>query len=245
MSAEKSLAQRLIGLLDLTSLNDAHDDDMAALCKRALSVTPRPAAVCGWPEFTAACARRLEGSGVALAVVANFPSGQEEPEAVEAEVIAALTAGAGEIDLVWDWRSWQEGRKSEAVALVERIALLTRGQAKLKVILESGAFEGRADLPEAARACLDAGADFLKTSTGKTGKGASHEAARIFLEAIAERGGSAGFKASGGIRTLNDAKGYLDLATEILGEGWADAEHFRIGASSLLDALLAVAGQEG
>jgi deoxyribose-phosphate aldolase len=240
MSAETALARRLIGLLDLTSLNDAHDDDMAALCARALSVTPRPAAVCGWPEFTAACAPRLEGSGVALAVVANFPGGQGEPEAVEAEVIAALTAGAEEIDLVWDWRAWQEGRRSEAAALVERVALLTRGQAKLKVILESGSFEGRGDLPEAARACLDAGADFLKTSTGKSGKGASPEAARILLEAIAERGGTAGFKASGGVRSLEDAALYLELAESILGEGWAEAAHFRIGASSLLDALLAV-----
>lgn len=240
MSAETALARRLIGLLDLTSLNDAHDDDMEALCARALSVTPRPAAVCVWPEFTAACAPRLKGSGVALAVVANFPDGQGEPEAVEAEVIAALTAGAEEIDLVWDWRAWQEGRRREAAALVERIALLTRGQAKLKVILESGSFEGRGDLPEAARACLDAGADFLKTSTGKSAKGASPEAARILLEAIAERGGTAGFKASGGVRSLEDAALYLDLAKSLLGEGWADTAHFRIGASSLLDALLAV-----
>jgi deoxyribose-phosphate aldolase len=234
----KALARRLIALLDLTSLNDALDDDMAALCERALALDPHPAAVCGWPDFAALSARRLAGSPIALAVVANFPNGTDEVEAVEAEVIAALAAGAGEIDLVWNWRAWQEGRKARALVAVERIAALTEGRARLKVILETSAFEGRDDLPEAARACLESGADFLKTSTGKCGGGATLEAARILLDAIAEDGGAAGFKASGGIKTLEQATAYLSLAEEILGEGWADPAHFRIGASSLLDDLL-------
>ncbi len=235
---DSALARRLIGLLDLTSLNDAHDDDMAALCERALALDPPPAAVCGWPEFAATCARRLMGSPIALAVVANFPGGDDGPEAVEAEVIAALAAGAGEIDLVWNWRAWQAGQKARAVILVERVAALTRGRARLKVILETGAFAGRDDLPEAARACLEAGADFLKTSTGKTERGADMASAQILLDAIAEAGGTAGFKASGGIRDLAQARGYLDLAERTCGRDWAHPDHFRIGASSLLDDLL-------
>ena len=238
-SDEKAMARRLIGLLDLTSLQDVMDDDMAALCERALALDPLPAAICGWPDFAALSARRLAGTPVALAVVANFPKGTDEPEAVEAEVIASLAAGADEIDLVWDLRAWQEGRKARALVAVERVASLTEGRARLKVILETSAFEGRDDLPEAARACLEAGADFLKTSTGKHGGGATPEAARTLLEAIAEDGGKAGFKASGGIKTFADATLYLSLAEEILGEAWADPAHFRIGASSLLDDLLA------
>lgn len=237
MSNTKDLARRLIGLLDLTSLQDDHRDDMAALCAKALASNPKPAAVCGWPEFSGPCAERLRGSGIALAVVVNFPQGRDDPEDVEADVVAALAHGADEIDLVWDWRAWQSGDKASPLALIEQVARLTRDKALLKVILESGSFEERDDLPEAARACLSAGADFLKTSTGKTGKGASLAAARILLEAIAEAGGTAGFKASGGIRSLEDATAYLMLAEEILGPGWADARHFRIGASSLLDVL--------
>ena len=238
MSAEeRALARRLIGLLDLTSLQDERHDDMGALCERALRSDPRPAAVCGWPDFTALCARRLAGSEIALAVVANFPGGDGEPEAIEAEVIAALSAGASEIDLVWNWRAWQEGHRARALVPVERAAALTHGRARLKVILETGAFEGRGDLPDAADACLAAGADFLKTSTGKTGQGATPEAARLLLEAIARHGGTAGFKASGGIKSLEDAAAYLALAEQVLGEGWATPDHFRIGASSLLDRL--------
>ncbi len=170
-------------------------------------------------------------------MVANFPGGEEEPEAVEAEVIASLAAGASEIDLVWNWRAWQDGHKARALVPVERVAALTRGRARLKVILETGAFEGRSDLPDAADACLAAGADFLKTSTGKTAQGATPEAARLLLEAIARQGGTAGFKASGGIRSLEDAAAYLALAEHVLGEGWATPDHFRIGASSLLATL--------
>ena len=105
------------------------------------------------------------------------------------------------------------------------------------VILEAGALGESVAVAAASRAALEAGADFVKTSTGKRSPGATPEAARAMLETIRERG-SGGFKASGGVRTAEQGAGYLALADELLGVGWATPETFRIGASSLLDDLL-------
>ena len=114
---------------------------------------------------------------------------------------------------------------------------------RLKVILESGALAEDAVIRAASRLALDCGADFLKTSTGKVAVHATPEAARAMLETIAETGGTAGFKASGGLRTLADAVVYLELAEDILGTGWVGPDTFRFGASGLLDDVLARAAQ--
>jgi deoxyribose-phosphate aldolase len=112
----------------------------------------------------------------------------------------------------------------------------------LKVILESGALAEAAVIRAASELALDAGADFIKTSTGKVAMGATPEAARVMLETLRDRGGRAGFKVSGGVRRLEDAALYLALADEILGAGWATPAHFRIGASALLTDIRAAFG---
>ena len=229
--------RRLLGLIDLTSLNDARDDKIAALCAKAVTPHGNVAAVCSWPDFAAEMAKALEGTGISVAVVVNFPSGDGPLEAAVTEARAAAEAGARELDLVWPYKAWLSGEHKAAMAMV--LAVKEAGQgAKLKVILESGAFDSLDDLAAASRDAIAAGADTLKTSTGKIAQGASPAAARIMLEAIRESARPVGFKASGGIRSVADAEAYLALAEEIMGPDWPSPETFRIGASRLLDDVL-------
>lgn len=239
-------ARRAIALLDLTSLNDA-DDEAAALALRRRAVTPfgPAAAVCLWPRFVSLARDGLAGTGVKVATVVNFPHGDGAPDVVAAATRAALADGADEIDVVAPWRRFLAG---DAVYFTEVLAACRAAcgeGVRLKVILESGAFDDLGALRAAADRALAAGADFLKTSTGKREPGATPDAMGVFYDAILAAGVRAGVKASGGVRTAEQAQAYLTQADARMGPGWATAPTFRFGASALLDALLAVAGREG
>ncbi len=236
MEATERLRQ-ILGLIDLTSLNDARDDKIAALCAKAVTPHGNVAAVCSWPDFAAEMTAALQGTGIPAAVVVNFPSGDGSLEAAVTEAHAAVAAGARELDLVWPYKAWLSGQHKAAMAMIGAVKEAGK-EAKLKVILESGAFESMDDLAAASRDAIAAGADTLKTSTGKIAQGASPAAARVMLEAIKESARPVGFKASGGIRSIADAEVYLALAEEILGPDWPRPETFRIGASRLLDEVL-------
>lgn len=233
----RDTARRLLPLLDLTSLNDARDDDIPALCAKAVTPRGQVAAVCSWPDFTAEMKTRLAGSGIAVAVVINFPEGHAGAEAAAQEAATAVAAGADELDLVMPYEDWLAGRRDAARETIRTVKDVA-GAAHLKVILETGAFDNPTDMAEAARDAIAAGADFLKTSSGKIAVGATPEAAEALLGVIRDGSGRIGFKAAGGIRTLDDAAGYLDIAEGLLGADWITPEHFRIGASKLLDVVL-------
>ncbi|HSP29047.1 MAG TPA: deoxyribose-phosphate aldolase [Ilumatobacteraceae bacterium] len=234
-------ARRAIGLIDLTDLSDDHaPDGIDELCRRARE--HGTAAVCVWPEYVARCVELLDGSGVRVATVVNFPSGDEAVEDVIAMTQAALADGADDIDLVLPYRAFLAGDPAQAGAVVEAIAALVAPPVLLKVILETGAYPDSESVGAAARLAIASGADFVKTSTGKIGQGASLDAARAMLGEIAtaaKDGRTVGLKPSGGIRGFDDAMAYLDLADEAMGEGWATPATFRYGASGVLDALLA------
>jgi deoxyribose-phosphate aldolase len=236
------LASRLLSLLDLTSLGeDDSPQRIADLCAAALAAPALPAAVCVYPEHLAGAGWILADSGIRLATVVNFPDGSDDPQRVVREIRRALAVGADEIDLVLPYRGMIAGDSAAA----ERVVRTARGacdsHVALKLILETGEL-GSADLiRRAAQLGLDAGVDFLKTSTGKAPVNATLEAAAIMLDAIAASGGCCGFKAAGGVRTAVDAARYLDLADRRLGAAWATREHFRIGASSLFHELCATA----
>jgi len=219
----------VIAYLDLTSLTGQEtEEDVVALCRKAHTPKGDVAAVCVYGEWAGVCARELDT--IAVAAVANFPAGDRDAERARRESAQAVAAGAREIDVVLPWRAWLAGDREGALEVVAA----ARGEAPvLKVILESAQLGDR--VKEAARDALQAGADFVKTSTGKAGPGATPEAARAMLEAVREHG-SGGLKASGGVRTVAQAREYLDLAVEHLGEVGPD--RFRIGASGLLDELL-------
>lgn len=239
MSA-RDRARQALTLLDLTSLGDDDTEaSVSAMLERAVTPEGKVAAVCIWPRFVPLAVRRLEGSRVKVATVANFPAGAPDIDAALHETKEAVADGADEVDVVWPFEAWLAGEVGLAGDLIAACRDAC-GEATLKVILETGALGGPDRIAEAGRLAADAGAQFLKTSTGKRQPAATPEAAAALLDVIAERGGSIGFKASGGIRKLADAEVYMGLAEKRLGADWVTPAKFRLGASGLLDDLLVV-----
>lgn len=236
----QSLARRLLGLLDLTSLGeDDAPERIDALCADARSPQGAVAAVCVYPEHVTRARAALAGSGVKVATVVNFPDGGDDWRRVAREARRALAAGAEEIDMVLAWRALIAGDAAAARAGVDACREACGSGVALKLILETGELGSPERVRAASELGLDAGVDFLKTSTGKVPVNATLEAAGIMLDAIRDRGGHCGFKAAGGVRTLDEARAYLELAEGTLGEGWATPARFRIGASALRGALAA------
>lgn len=239
-------ARRAIALLDLTSLNDADDEASAlALCRRAVTPFGPAAAVCLWPRFVALAREALAGTGVQIATVVNFPHGEDAPDRIAAATRAAVADGADEIDVVAPWRRFLAGDAAFFTEVLAACRAACGDGVRLKVILESGAFDDAGALRAATDLALAAGADFLKTSTGKREPGATPDAMDVFYDAILAAGVRAGVKASGGVRTAEQAQAYLAQADARMGPDWAAPATFRFGASALLDALLAAAGREG
>lgn len=239
----QTLSRQLLGLLDLTSLGeDDTPQRIEALCARAVGPQGQVAAVCVYPEHVTTARRALQGRGVGIASVVNFPDGGEDPGRVERETRRAIAAGADEIDMVLAWRALQRGDAAVARAGVDACRAACGSGVALKLILETGELATPGLIRDAAELGLDAGVDFLKTSTGKVSVNATLEAAEILLDVIAARGGRCGFKAAGGVRTLDEAAAYVALAERRLGADWVTAPHFRIGASALLGAIEAELG---
>ena len=242
--SDEALARRAIALLDLTDLaDDASAAGLDALCARAFLPPIPVAAVCVWPRFVARARTRLAGTRVRIATVVNFPAGDAPLREVEGAVEAALNAQADEIDLVIPWQAFLAGDPDPARIMIERVRDLCGEMPTLKVILETGEYPDQARVRAAADLAIAAGADFIKTSTGKTARSATPEAVRSMLGVIAACGRPVGLKPSGGIRSLADAGVYLALADTVMGEHWARPETFRFGASGLHQVLLdAIAG---
>jgi deoxyribose-phosphate aldolase len=247
MTADRDLhatARLALACLDLTTLNDADTEaDVVRLCARAQGRFGPVAAVCVWPRF-AALARRELPAGIAVAAVANFPHGSADIAGALRDTRAIVDAGAQEVDVVLPFARLQQGDERAVVELLQAVRAACPGLA-LKVILETGVLVDDALVARAARLSLDAGADFLKTSTGKTPVSATPQAARVMLATIAADPRAAarvGFKASGGIRTVADAALYLDLCEQALGREALRPARFRIGASSLLNDIEAMLG---
>ena len=239
MSELRETARRAIACLDLTNLDaDCDAAAVALLCRRALTPAGPVAAVCVWPAFVSQARTALGETGVRVATVVSFPSGDEPIATVIAATSKALAEGAEEIDLVVPWRALAAGAR-DAVRDRVRAVKAVCGAAPLKAILETGALAGPALIRAGAEEALDGGADFLKTSTGKVPVNATPEAAEILLTVIRNRGAAAGFKASGGVRSTAEAAVYLGICDAVMGPDWATPARFRFGASSLLDALLA------
>ena len=230
--AMAALARRTLPLLDLTDLSDACTTAaVEELCEKARA--SGVAAVCVWPRFVADSVRGLRGSGVRVATVVNFPEGREDIERMVADTRATLADGADEIDLVLPYRALIRGEAESARAMVAAVREACSGRL-LKVILETGELDDTALIAQASRLSLDAGADFIKTSTGKTPVSATLPAAETMLAALRAHGARpAGLKVSGGLRRIEDAGAYLALADRVMGPDWVSPSTFRIGASAL------------
>ncbi|MGD9639301.1 MAG: deoxyribose-phosphate aldolase [Alphaproteobacteria bacterium] len=241
---EQEMAKKAISLLDLTSLNENDNDEaVIKLCERANSKFGKAAAVCVWSKFIPLCKKELEGTGIKIATVVNFPEGSTDIDKTVAETKQAIKDGADEIDVVFPYKAFLEGDKEIGKKLVEATRKACGDKIKLKVIIESGVLEKSVYIAEASRIAIDAGADFIKTSTGKTKVSATVEAANAMIESIKLSGKKVGFKASGGIRDRKQAAAYLTIAKSIMGENWISSQNFRFGASGLLDDLLAALGE--
>ncbi|MCJ2120511.1 deoxyribose-phosphate aldolase [Methylobacterium sp. J-001] len=231
-----AVARRALPLLDLTDLTETcTEPKIDALCRDALS--GGVAAICVWPHFVAQGARALKGSGIRVATVINFPAGGEDCARATDDTAEALRDGADEIDLVLPYRAFLRGDAETARDMVEAVRD-TCGAAILKVILETGELADPDVIRRAGRLALEAGADFLKTSTGKSPVSATPEAAEAMLIEIQASARPAGLKISGGLRSVADAATYLALADRIMGPGWVGPKTFRLGASSLFGALM-------
>ena len=237
MKTSAGTAHHAISLIDLTDLSDDRTSSgIDALCKRAAEYGT--AAVCVWPEYVARCVDLLDGADVGVATVINFPKGNQQIGVVLDQTLTALSDGANEIDVVLPYKMFRNGDVKPTASLIEAVGDIIAPPGVLKVILETGELDNEA-IRSAAELAVGLGADFIKTSTGKTDVSATLGAARIMLEVIAATDHTVGIKPSGGIRSFNDAVDYLDLAEEVMGSDWATRSTFRFGASGLLDALLA------
>jgi deoxyribose-phosphate aldolase len=234
---------------DLTTLEGADTPGkVTAICSKALRPAPTDptipsvAAVCVYPALVPVAAERLRGTEVKVASVAGgFPSGLAPLEERLDEIRRAVAWGAHEIDVVLNRSAFLAGRYAQAY---EEVALSKEacGNAHLKVILETGELGSYDQVRKASMLAMAAGADFIKTSTGKIGTSATFPAALCMMEAIRDyhhqTGNLVGIKVAGGIRKAKEAWIYLVILHETLGPEWLTPDRFRLGASTLLNDLL-------
>jgi deoxyribose-phosphate aldolase len=238
-----------IGMVDLTTLEGADTPGkVRGLANKALRPDPldpscpHTATVCVYPSMVPVARSVVKGTGVKIASVATaFPSGQASLKVKLDDVRDAVDAGADEIDMVLNRGAFLAGRYLEVFDEIVAIKGAC-GDARLKVILETGELVTYDNVRRASWLSMLAGGDFIKTSTGKISPAATPPVTLIMLEAVrdflAETGRKVGVKPAGGIRTSKDAIKYLVLINETVGDGWLDPHWFRFGASSVLNDLL-------
>lgn len=246
---DTSILKRILSVIDLTSLNTTdYKTDIVTLCNKINNYTsefqtfPEVAAICIFPNFVPVVKEALTAKNVRIVSVAgSFPTSQTFKEVKIAESRQAVSEGAEEIDIVISIGAFKNKDypfvADEIKSIKEAI-----GSASLKVIIESGLLESPELIYNASILAMDAGADFIKTSTGKTSVSATPAAAYIMCRAISDfyqaTGIKVGFKGAGGIVTPSDAEIYYNIVKHCLGEDWLTPELFRIGASRLANNLL-------
>ena len=247
--SRKDALRIILNVIDLTTLEGSDTNQkIKDMCYQARRFKvngpdiPNVAAVCFYPPFAALAKSQLKDTGIHVACVAGaFPSGQAPLEVRVAEVRYAVEQGADEIDMVISRGKFLEGDfqyvYDEVVAIKEAC-----GRVHLKVILETGELKSAANIRKASDIAIAAGADFIKTSTGKIPQAATLEAFIVMLDAIKahyeKTGKMVGIKPAGGIRDAEEALKYLLVLEKVLGEKWMNNTWFRIGASSLANNVL-------
>lgn len=229
-----SAAKITLHCMDLTSLTGAEtQSDISSLCQQANSSAGSTAAICIFPQFITFAKTQLKPS-VKIATVTNFPHGESNIEKAVFETQQAVEFGADEVDVVFPYHALISGDETVGLELVKQCKAACGNDTLLKVIIESGELKSDELIAKASRIAIDAGADFIKTSTGKVPVNATLNAAKIMLETIKASGKQVGFKAAGGVRTVADAKQYIELAANIFDLNWVNPVNFRFGASGLL-----------
>lgn len=244
-----AVIEKLFSCIDLTSLNTSDSRTSINTFIRKVNEfpalypdLPSVAAICLYPYFTEIARKNLVAEGVNLAVVAGvFPSSQSFIEIKTAECRMVIDKGADEVDVVIPVGALLEANYNQVYNEIKAMKDAVGG-AHLKVILETGELNGLTNVKIAALIAMEAGADFIKTSTGKVRENATLEATYVMCQAIkefeAKHDKKIGFKPAGGIATLDDALGYATLVKYILGEERLDKKYFRFGASRLANNIL-------
>ena len=239
-----------ISMIDLTTLEGQDTPGkVRAICAKAKRpdpadpTAPQVAAVCVYPDLAHLAATEVKGTGIHVASVATaFPSGRTSLEVKLADAKYAIDAGADEVDMVIDRGAFLAGDYQLVYDEIAAVRDVVGTRAHLKVILETGELVTLDNVRRASWLAMLAGADFIKTSTGKVSPAATLPVTLVMLEAVrdfrATHGRQVGVKPAGGIRTAKDAIRYLVLVNETAGEDWLDPDWFRFGASSLLNDLL-------
>lgn len=245
----KEVYSDCLGMVDLTTLNgtDTHSKVRAFTekvnkAKENYPDAPYPASICVYPNFSKTIKDILTAEGVHITVVSGcFPASQSYLEVKLLESKMAVENGANEVDIVLAHNAFLDGNYAECSREISEIKK-TIGDAHLKVILESGSLPSSEDIAKASFLSMEAGADFIKTSTGKTSPAATPEAAVVMCECIKlyykATGRKIGFKPAGGIVTAEDAALFYGIVDTILGEEWLNKELFRFGASRMANNLL-------
>lgn len=250
----------VLGMIDLTSLNSTDTrSKIAAMTEKVnrfhdtFPDYPLPASICVYPNFARTVAQTRAMEDVHVTVVGGcFPASQSSLPVKVAECTAAVGDGADEVDIVLALNAFLDNNYEEARREIVEIGAAIRAvrpSVHLKVILETGALQTKSLIEDASFLAMEAGADFIKTSTGKMQPAATPEAARIMCSCIRDyhvkTGRMVGFKPAGGIATPEDAVTYWNIVSEILGPAWLDKRFFRFGASRMANNLLsALEGRE-
>jgi deoxyribose-phosphate aldolase len=244
----KDVYTKLLGMLDITSLyTDDTPEKIVGIAEKLnefddhFDVLPHPAAICVYPSLVPIVKDSIRENIEIAAVAGGFPHAQTFIEIKIAEVAMAVMEGATEIDTVFPVGNFLTKNYDEVYSELSEIKSSCR-ESKMKVILETGILKDAEAIKKAALVSIIAGADFIKTSTGKVAQGATPEAAYIMCTAIKEfykkSGTKIGFKAAGNIVETEDALKYYTIVETILGEEWLSPDYFRIGASRLANNLL-------
>ncbi|MBR5100931.1 MAG: deoxyribose-phosphate aldolase [Bacteroidales bacterium] len=256
----QAIYKAVLGMIDLTSLNSTDTySKIAAMTEKVnrfhdtFPDYPLPASICVYPNFAKTVAQTRRDADVHVTVVGGcFPASQSPLSVKVAECTAAVSDGADEVDIVLALNSFLDHNEAEARREIVEIGAAIRAvkaSAHLKVILETGALKEPSLIAEASFLAMEAGADFIKTSTGKMQPAATPEAAQVMCRCIKEyygkTGRMVGFKPAGGIATPEDAVTYWNIVSETLGEAWLNKRYFRFGASRMANNLLsALEGRE-
>ncbi|HUF07792.1 MAG TPA: deoxyribose-phosphate aldolase [Rhodothermales bacterium] len=247
-SSKKQVLEMIVRMIDLTTLEGMDTPGkVRTLCRKARQPlidrsVPPVAAVCVYPSMVAVAKDALRGSSVKIASVAtSFPSGQTYLEERLREVEHVVADGADEVDMVINRGAFLSGDYQRVFDEI-KATKAAGGQAHLKVILETGELGSYDQVAKASHLAMDAGADFIKTSTGKVTPAATMPVSLVMLEAVRSHylrtGRQVGFKPAGGIRTAKQAWHYLVMVKETVGDLWLSPDWFRFGASTLLNDVL-------
>lgn len=245
----KEVKKFLLGSVELTTLKTTDSDESVLKFTEKVNEfedkypdLPHVATICVYPCFASIVSKSLEVEGVQVACVSgSFPSSQTWLEVKIAETALALKDGADEIDMVLSVGKFLSGDYETVCDEISEMKSLC-GEHKLKVILETGCLKTAENIKKASLLSMYAGADYIKTSTGKESPAATPEAAYVMCQAIKEyydeTGIQIGFKPAGGLNTVHDALVYYTIVKEILGEKWLTNQWLRLGTSRLANLLL-------